>query len=261
MTDFRIIEEKPRIILMVNDIVGLEVTRFLIERKEHIVALFLHNKEDQKHVEDILGMVNWVISSDDIYLASTLKSKDIVQILTSYEPDVIITCYWAHLLTQDIIDIPKYGCINFHPGLLPQNRGWYPAVWPFIDGSKAGVTIHKIDEGADTGPIIAQAETEISELDTLGSVYKQHQDLMISLFKDTWPKLRDGIELKYQNHSKATYHSKKDGNALNEIDLEKTYKAKDFMNLIKARMFGDKSFAYYKKDGDTYRVKLIITKE
>ena len=253
--------EKPRIVLMVNDIVGLEVMKFLLERQENVVALFLHDTPNQKMVSEILDLGIWKISSDDTYTAATLKSEYVVEILTSYKPDVIITCYWAHLLQKEVIEIPKYGCINFHPALLPKNRGWYPSVWPFLDKSPAGVTLHLIDEGADTGPIIAQREIEIEELDNAGTVYKKSQDAMIALFKDTWVKLFEGIELQYQDHASATYHSKKEANTLDELKLTEVMTAGEFLGYFKAKTFGHRSYSYYKKGDDTYRVHLTITKE
>lgn len=249
-----------RIILMVNDIVGYNVTKFLVDRGENIVAVFLHNPPMQKYADEILNIVK--LQSNDIYTADKLKSNDIVDIISSYTPDVIITCYWAHLLKPEVFKIPKNGCVNFHPALLPYNRGWYPSVWPFIDGTPAGVSLNYIDDGVDTGDIIAQQELSIEETDTAGDVYKKCQDLITDLFKETWIIIKNyGIILTPQNHSLATYHSKKDGNAFNEIDIEKTYKVKDLLNLLKARTFGERSFAYYQKGDEKFSVRIIITKE
>jgi methionyl-tRNA formyltransferase len=173
----------------------------------------------------------------------------------------MITCYWPYLLKKEFIKVPKYGTINFHPALLPYNRGWYPSVWPFIDGSPAGVTLHLIDEGADTGPIIAQREIAIKETDNGGTIYKKSQEAMIQLFKETWKQLyTNGIELKYQDNDKATYHSKKDANDLDRFKIT-DYSAEYLFNLIRAKTFGDKCFAYYVKDGIKYRVRLDITKD
>src|SRR3990167_15961 len=69
------------------------------------------------------------------------------------DPELIISCYNPRIIPQEELTCPA---INFHPGLLPYNRGMYPHIWPLIDGSLAGVTIHYIDDGIDTGDIIAQ---------------------------------------------------------------------------------------------------------
>lgn len=248
-----------RIILMANDIVGLNTVKYLVDRGENLVALFVHDVPNQKYTHEIIDASN--LSEDNVYMASALKSGSIRSVISSYRPDVIITCYWAHLLTPEVFNIPTSGCINFHPALLPYNRGWYPSIWPFIDGTPCGVTLNYIDEGADTGSIIAQRVVGIAEEDTAGTVYDKCKQVIFDLFKDAWVKLKgDGIMLSPQNHSVATYHSKKDGNELNKIYLESKYKVKDLFNLLKARTFGDRSFAYYEKDGNRYSVRIIIEK-
>ena len=259
MNKLKFSEDRVRIVLMANDVVGLGVTNFLVNRNENIVCVFVHNEENQKMSTEIIRASG--VDYSDIYFASELKNSNTVDILREYKPDVIITCYWAHLLSPEIIRIPKYGCINFHPALLPLNRGWYPSVWPFIDGTKAGVTLHLIDEGADTGDVLAQYEMDIKETDTAGTVYERSKRLILAMFKQTWLRLYDqGIYPIKQDHAKATYHTKKEGNALNEIDMERSYKAKDLINLLRSRTFGDKTFAFYKKDNDIYQVKVVITK-
>lgn len=228
----KFIEDKPRIILFAgSNVVSSHVFSFLLNRKENIVHTY--NEKDEILLEDV----------------------------KAYKPDIMITCYWPFLLNKAFIDIPKYGCINFHPALLPKNRGWYPSVWPFIDGSPAGVTLHLIDEGADTGPIIAQDVIPVLEIDNGGTIYEKCQDRMISLFKETWVKLWDGIESQPQDHSQATYHTKKEGNDLNEIYLHADYTAEELFNWIKSRVFGNKTYAYYKKGDSKYKVSLSIVKD
>jgi len=220
---------------MITNIVGNKILNYLRTRGENIVAIY--------PAEEGKSITKEMIEEDN--------------------PDVIIICYWPYLLPKEIIDIPKYGCINFHPSLLPKNRGWYPAVWEVMEGDDAaGVTLHLIDEGTDTGPILAQATFPIKEEDTGGSVYEKSQKAMILLFKNIWEQLHErGVALKEQDHSTATYHSKSATNVSDKIDLNKEYKAGDLFRLIKAKTFKDKSYAYYKKDGDLYRVKIEVTKE
>lgn len=226
------------------------------ERLNHIV-LFAGNNMVSDHVlafltEDLKNGILYVYRE---YEWDTMT----VEQINLLQPDVIVTCYWPYLLSKEMIATSKYGCINFHPALLPNNRGWYPSVWEVLEKENAGVTLHLIDEGADTGPIIAQEEIEIEETDTGGSVYKKSQEAMISLFKKTWVQLYEGIELKEQDHSKATYHSKKDGNDCNGIDVDQMYNAGYLIDLLKAKTFGSKSYAYYEKNGKKYFVRVDIT--
>lgn len=88
--------------------------------------------------------------------------RDGVDILRKIAPDIIITCAYGQILSQEILDIPKFGVINVHASLLPEYRGSSPLQWALINGErKTGVTIMKTDIGMDTGAILAETEFEI----------------------------------------------------------------------------------------------------
>ena len=226
---------RPKIVLMTGkNEIGDAIYSFLEQRQERLLHRF---READPVTSDIVRALN---------------------------PDLIITCYWPFLLNKDIIEIPRLGCINFHPALLPRNRGWYPSVWEVLERGEhdAGVTLHMIEEKADTGPLLSQMSFPIGETDTGGDVYEKSREKMIFMFKEVWEMLYDfGVVLKKQKEEMATYHTKKETNELDEIDLEKDYKAGYLFNLIKAKTFGDKSYAYYRKDGVKYSLKLTVTKE
>lgn len=83
--------------------------------------------------------------------------------LKNLEPDLVVVFGMSELLKKNIIDIPKKGCINLHPSLLPKYRGGYPIFWTYYHfDQKPGVTVHYIDEGEDTGNIIYQESVELS---------------------------------------------------------------------------------------------------
>lgn len=179
--------------------------------------------------------------------------------IEAVKPDVGITCYWPRLLSVRSIAVPKYGWINFHPALLPQNRGWYPAVWEVMDDDQvAGVTLHVIDANADTGPVIAQSVFPVKETDTGGDVYERSQTAMVDLFIHTWPRLREGVELQKQDNHIATYHTKRETNEAGEIKLNVWYTGDYLLRAIKARTFGDMGYAWYRKNGKKYRVMLKV---
>jgi methionyl-tRNA formyltransferase len=136
--------------------------------------------------------------------------------------------------------------INFHPAMLPQNRGWYPHVFNILNGSKAGVTLHVINKGADTGPIWAQREIKVLDEDTSDTLYFRLQDEIYQLFIETWPKiLNKEIEPKEQDETNATYNSINDVEKFNEIKLDKNYSGKELINILRARTFGESGYAYF----------------
>jgi len=104
----------------------------------------------------------------------------------------------------------KNNIINLHISLLPWNRGAHPNVWSFLEDTQKGVTIHVIDEGIDTGPILIQKEVYIDgSIETLKSSYeKLHREIQ-ELFKRSWNDIKNKkLRPIYQN-SKGSLHYKK----------------------------------------------------
>ena len=211
-----------RIILMANDMPGALVARYLVESGDKIVRLYLHEKEMQKFSKEIIKNS----LCDDIFSSSDLKKDNHTKKIKELNADFIITVYWAFLLKPIVIESVK-DTVNFHPAFLPINRGWYPHVHSILDGSKLGVTLHRIDEGADTGPIWAQKEIELLPTDTAKTVYDKSQNEIINLFKENWNDIKIGkLKPTEQDHSKSIYHKKKEIDGLDFIDLEQYIKLK-----------------------------------
>jgi methionyl-tRNA formyltransferase len=106
-----------------------------------------------------------------VFQPSTLRSARVQEELTALRPDVIIVAAYGRFLPVPVLDAPPHGCLNLHPSLLPKYRGPSPVVTAILEGeSVTGVTLMKLDEGMDTGPIIAQREHPIARQDTAGTL-------------------------------------------------------------------------------------------
>jgi methionyl-tRNA formyltransferase len=100
--------------------------------------------------------------------------KEGVEDLKSLEPDIVITCAFGQILSQEILDIPKLGVINIHASLLPKYRGASPIHYAILNGeTKTGITIMKTDVGIDTGDIMLQREIDILPDETCGSLFER----------------------------------------------------------------------------------------
>lgn len=103
----------------------------------------------------------------EVYQPVRIKDADSVEWLRSKEPELVVVAAFGQLLSKEILDIPKYGCINIHASLLPRLRGASPIQQAVIDGDcESGITIMMMDEGLDTGGIIMQESVEITSEDT-----------------------------------------------------------------------------------------------
>ncbi|EYE89275.1 methionyl-tRNA formyltransferase [Fervidicella metallireducens AeB] len=108
-----------------------------------------------------------------VYQPSKLKSdREVIDKLKDLNPDVIVVVAYGQILSKEVLDIPKYGCINVHASLLPKLRGAAPINWSIINGdTKTGITTMKMDVGLDTGDMLLKSEVEIGENETAGELH------------------------------------------------------------------------------------------
>lgn len=253
---------QKKVILFANGIVGLEICKFLTSSlDDNVVRLYVIDYDDE-YAKKIISESK--LESTKIFSAKSLKELPHSNQIKELETDYMITVYWPYLLKPELFKNAKNGCINFHPALLPINRGWYPHVHSILDDSPTGVTLHLIDENADTGPILIQKKVPLEPIDTSKTIYIKLQQEIISLFKNNWEKIKNGEILpKSQDESKAVYHKKSEIEQLDFLDLDKEYKVKDIINILRSRTFGNTGYAYFlHNDKKVYlNIRLSYNKE
>lgn len=142
----------------------------------------------------------------EVYQPKQIKSPDSVQRLKDLQPDVIVVVAFGQILSKEILDIPKYGCINVHGSLLPKYRGAAPIQWAVLNGDPiSGVTTMRMDEGLDTGDIIMKQEIVLEPDETAGSLFDRLQKTGAVLLLETLEALEDGSAVYTpQDEEKAT---------------------------------------------------------
>ena len=102
------------------------------------------------------------------------KNEEFIEEIKKINPDLICVVAYGKILPKEILEIPKYGCINVHASILPKYRGAAPIQWAVINGDKTtGVTTMFMDEGMDTGDILLKEETAISDDETTGELWEK----------------------------------------------------------------------------------------
>ena len=120
------------------------------------------------------------------------ENKEIVDILKNINPDVICVVAYGKIIPKEILEIPKYGCVNVHPSLLPQYRGSAPIQWAILNGDKeTGVTTMYLDEGMDSGDIILQTKTLIDKDETSGELWDRLSKIGAELLVETLEKIEN----------------------------------------------------------------------
>lgn len=137
----------------------------------------------------------------------TLKSETAACVLKELKPDLLVVAAYGCILPKTVLSLPVHGCLNIHPSLLPCYRGASPVVFALLGGEQVtGVTIMLMDEGVDSGPIMAQRKVDISADNTTGSLTEKLAYVGAELLLETLPKwLSGGIKPQAQDNSQATY--------------------------------------------------------
>ncbi len=143
----------------------------------------------------------------DLYQPKRIRDAESVEHLKAYAPDVAVVAAFGQVLPKEILELPKYGCINVHASLLPKYRGAAPIQWAVINGEKVtGVTTMQMDAGIDTGDILEKMEVPLSESETGGSLFSKLALAGAKLIVQTLGHIADGsIVPTKQNEEEATY--------------------------------------------------------
>ncbi len=135
------------------------------------------------------------------------KISEVEKEISQLKPDLIITSSYGQIIPKNILDIPKKESLNLHPSLLPKYRGPSPIQTAILNGEKVtGITIIKMDEKMDHGPIIAQQETNINPDDTYESLEDKLSEEITKLLIEILPRyFKNKIQPEIQDESRATY--------------------------------------------------------
>ena len=145
-----------------------------------------------------------------VYTPSTLRDESFSELLRVINPELIVVVAYGKILPKEVIDFPKYGCINLHVSLLPKYRGAAPMQRAIMDGeSETGVTVMYMDEGLDTGDILSVTKFPIGPTDDFEAIHDRSAEVGAILLSETIEKIEqnDIVRIK-QDDSLATYAKK-----------------------------------------------------
>lgn len=207
----------------------------LFTSKHHIIAVFTQpDKPVGRKLILTPSPVKMLAQQHKIpmFCPSTLKSEEILTRLKALQPDVIVVAAYGMLLPKQILELPKFGCINVHASLLPKYRGAAPIQWSLINGeSETGITIMFMEEKLDAGGIVNQKSIKIEDDDSAKTLFAKLAILGASA-------LLEGLELltkpdfkaKAQNKVQATF-APKITKEMSNLDFSKP--AQEVFNLIR----------------------------
>ena len=142
-----------------------------------------------------------------VYQPQKVKTPEFVEVLKEYQPDIMVVVAFGQILSEEILNIPKYGCINVHGSILPQYRGAAPIQWSIINGEEfGGVTTMYMAKGLDSGDMILKSKEKIKPDDTYGSLYDRLSVIGADLLIKTLDLIENGeVKRIPQNYDEATF--------------------------------------------------------
>lgn len=202
---------------------ALGVLKSIYESSEHnIVAVVTQPDKPKGRSEKLIAspVKEYAVANNIPVLQPVkIKERDAVDELSKYNADIFVVAAFGQILSKEILDMPRYGCINVHASLLPKLRGAAPIQWSIADGdAETGVTIMQMNEGLDTGDIITQSKVAILDTETGESLFDKLMDEGAKLCIKTLSLIAEGKATRTpQDESMATYAKilKKDMGCIN----------------------------------------------
>jgi len=245
---------------MCNNWLGWKVLEWLSGTDDEIVGMAVHPEDSATYAEQIQNAAR--LPENQVFDGSNLDDEEVVESVRALDPDVGVSLLFGYILRPSFLDIFPKGALNLHPAYLPYNRGAYPNVWSIVDGTPAGVTLHEIDEGVDTGDIWARRQVEVRPTDTGRSLYQRLEQAGLNLFQSAWPKWKNGeLTPINQSEEEGTKYYKDDVEKIDEIDLDAMYTGRELIDILRARTFPPHNGAYFVEDGQKVYLRLELTEE
>lgn len=174
-----------------------------------------------------------------------IKTPEAVAELKKYDADLFVVVAFGQILSSEILNMPKYGCINVHASLLPKYRGAAPIQWCIIDGeTETGVTIMQMNEGLDTGDMISKVVVPITDTETGESLHDKLAQAGAKLLVETIPTIEDGTCVREPQTNENTCYARMLTKDLGKIDF--TRSAKELDRLIRGLNSWPSAYTSYK---------------
>ena len=195
-----------RIIVHGQQAFGKSVLEALLERGEDVAGVYCEPDREGRPPDPIKQCA--VERGLPVFQPRSFRKPEAAEQMASLRADLCVMAYVTAFVPERVLNVPTHGSIQYHPSLLPRHRGGSSINWPVIWGeSRTGLSIFWPDDGLDEGPILMQKEVEITDDDTLGSLYfGKLFPLGVEAMLESVDLVREGRAPKVpQDHSKATY--------------------------------------------------------
>lgn len=234
----------------------------LIEKGHKPDALLVSDRDRASHSHELIELA--ALPEERVLVGLEFNQEERIELMKSLRPDYIIGIHFPYIIRKNVLDIPLIGVLNLHPAYLPYNRGWHTPTWAIAEQTPVGATLHFMSESLDMGDIVARLEVDILESDTANSLYAKLKQAERELFRSKIDAIANKqLKREPQNLVDGTSHKARDlfSSPLRRIDLDKEYKARELLRLLRAFSTSKpEEGMYFTIDNVEYNVQINISK-
>jgi methionyl-tRNA formyltransferase len=243
--------------------VAVEVLDHLLAAGVRPVALLVPSVGRASHASALIERCGHLDRSA-VLTGAAFRQPQGVEVLRALDLDFLVSVHFPYLVPQVVLGIPRRGCLNLHPAYLPFNRGWHTASWAILEGTPIGATLHYMDAGIDTGPIVHQEELEVGPADTAASLYPRLFALEVEVFRRGWAAVLEGAVPAHQRREAGTAHDKDQLHQpeVQRIALDEPVPPRDLLRRLRALTTSRvEEAAYFEQAGRRFRLQLTVVEE
>lgn len=224
------------------------------------VALLLSDGRRASHADELLQRCGH-LEPEQVFHGAEFRSAAGIERLRAMNLDVLLSIHFPYLVPASVLDLPRMGAINLHPGFLPYNRGWHTPSWAILDGTPIGATLHFMSQEIDAGDIIHQEQLEVRPDDTAHTLYQRLKELELKVFRAAWPSIDAGKPPRTPQVDAGTTHQRQDllKPDVQQILLDEAVCPEELLRRLRA-LTTDRieEAAYFELDGRRYSIQIRI---
>lgn len=241
-----------KMILLADGEVGLACVNWILSEYRNDVGLIVTIEENAIYKTACDASVLPYVYKNCSDLADKIKSLEI-----DFRLGILI--WWPKIIKEPLLSIPESGFVNTHPSFLPHNRGKHYSFWAIVEECPYGVSLHKVDQGIDSGDIVSQSSIPVDWTDTGETLHVKAKHEMVKLFAATYPSLRQSpVEGKPQPKDLGSFHHSSDIESVVQIELDRMMSARSLLNLLRAKTFAGRQGCVFTDNGKLFEVSVQI---
>lgn len=249
-----------KVLFLGNNRVGRDILIWLLEQTaDEVVGVVLHPEQRRKHGEEMCKLAH--LHQIPVISGNNLNQPEVIEQIRELKAEIAVSAFFGYIIREPLLSMFPEEIINIHPGYLPYNRGACPNVWSIVDQTPAGVTMHYIDEGVDTGDLIARQIVPVEPDDTGATLYARLEEASVQLFRQTWPRISRREAERIPQSGSSTTHRMSELAQIDRIDPDQMYRAEDLINILRARTFPPYQGAYLELQGKRVYLRLELETE